>query len=182
ALAKAIREYAPQLIPGLLQTEAYAREVFRAYQPTAPEPVIDELVENRLARAALLRDPTTPLLWCVLDEAVLRRVGENKAVLADALRHVAALIRSHRIIVQVLPFSAGPHAAMEGSLKLMSFEDAPALAYVQGIGMGQLFDDPATVTHHTLAYDLLTASALSPRKSLAMIESVAEDYEHDQHA
>ncbi|MGW6615903.1 helix-turn-helix domain-containing protein [Streptomyces erythrochromogenes] len=182
ALAKAIREYAPQLIPGLLQTEAYAREVFRAYQPTAPETVIDELVENRLARAALLRDPTTPLLWCVLDEAVLRRMGENKAVLAEALRHIATLIRSHRIIVQVLPFSAGPHAAMEGSLKLMSFEDAPALAYVQGIGMGQLFDDPATVTHHTLAYDLLTASALSPRKSLAMIESVAEDYEHDQHA
>ncbi|THA85747.1 helix-turn-helix transcriptional regulator [Streptomyces sp. A0592] len=182
ALAKAIREYAPQLIPGLLQTEAYAREVFRAYQPTAPESVIDELVENRLARAALLRDPTTPLLWCVLDEAVLRRGGENKAVVAEALRHVATLIRSHRIIVQVLPFSAGPHAAMEGSLKLMSFEDAPALAYVQGIGMGQLFDDPATVTHHTLAYDLLTASALSPRKSLAMIESVAEDYEHDQHA
>ncbi|MFE2128762.1 helix-turn-helix domain-containing protein [Streptomyces amritsarensis] len=182
ALAKAIREYAPQLIPGLLQTEAYAREVFRAYQPTAPESVIDELVENRLARAALLRDPTTPLLWCVLDEAVLRRAGEDKAVLAEALRHVATLIRSHRIIAQVLPFSAGPHAAMEGSLKLMSFEDAPALAYVQGIGMGQLFDDPATVTHHTLAYDLLTASALSPRKSLAMIESVAEDYEHDQHA
>ncbi|MFE1829305.1 Scr1 family TA system antitoxin-like transcriptional regulator [Streptomyces yangpuensis] len=182
ALAKTIREYAPQLIPGLLQTEAYAREVFRAYQPTAPESVIDELVENRLARAALLGDPTTPLLWCVLDEAVLRRVGENKAVLAEALRHVAALIRSHRIIVQVLPFSAGPHAAMEGSLKLMSFEDAPPLAYVQGIGMGQLFDDPATVTHHGLAYDLLTASALSPRQSLTMIESVAEDYEHDQHA
>ncbi|MFJ6780662.1 Scr1 family TA system antitoxin-like transcriptional regulator [Streptomyces yangpuensis] len=182
ALAKTIREYAPQLIPGLLQTEAYAREVFRAYQPTAPESVIDELVENRLARAALLRDPTTPLLWCVLDEAVLRRVGENKAVLAEALRHIATLIRTHRIIVQVLPFTAGPHAAMEGSLKLMSFEDAPPLAYVQGIGMGQLFDDPATVTHHGLAYDLLTASALSPRQSLTMIESVAEDYEHDQHA
>lgn len=182
ALAKTIREYAPLIIPGLLQTEAYAREVFRAYQPTAPGSVIDELVENRLARAALLSDPTTPLLWCVLDEAVLRRVGENKAVLAEALRHVAALIRSHRIIVQVLPFSAGPHAAMEGSLKLMSFEDAPPLAYVQGIGMGQLFDDPATVMHHGLAYDLLTASALSPRQSLTMIESVAEDYEHDQHA
>ncbi|MFJ3858527.1 Scr1 family TA system antitoxin-like transcriptional regulator [Streptomyces sp. NPDC090085] len=182
ALATAIREYAPQLIPGLFQTEAYAREVFRAYQPTAPESVIDELVEHRLARAALLRDPTTPLLWCVLDEAVLRRVGNKKVVLAEALRHVAALIRSHRIIVQVLPFSAGSHAGLDGSLKLMAFDDAPPLAYVDGIGMGQLFDDPATVTRHTLTYDLLTASALSPRKSLAMIESVAEDYEHDQHA
>ncbi|MFE6846887.1 Scr1 family TA system antitoxin-like transcriptional regulator [Streptomyces sp. NPDC057686] len=182
ALAKAIREYAPQLIPGLLQTEAYAREVFRAYQPTATEEAIDELVTNRLARAALLGDPTTPLLWCVLDESVLRRAGENKAVLAEALRHIARLIRSHRIIVQVLPFSAGLHAGLLGALKLMSFEDAPPLAYVQGMGTGQLFDDPATVTHHTLTYDLLTANALSPRKSLALIESVAEEYEDDQHA
>ncbi|MFJ4865222.1 Scr1 family TA system antitoxin-like transcriptional regulator [Streptomyces sp. NPDC088748] len=182
ALAKTIREYAPQLIPGLLQTEAYAREVFRAYQPTATEETIDELVTNRLARAALLNDPTTPLLWCVLDEAVLRRAGDSPAILAEALRHIARLIRSRRIIVQVLSFSAGVHAGMLGSLKLMSFEDAPPLAYVQGMGTGQLFDDPATVAQHTLTYDLLTANALSPRKSLALIESVAEDYEHDQHA
>ncbi|MFI8362245.1 Scr1 family TA system antitoxin-like transcriptional regulator [Streptomyces sp. NPDC085612] len=182
ALATAIREYAPQLIPGLLQTEAYAREVFRAGHPTATEEVIDELVVNRLARSALLQEPTTPLFWCVLDEAVLRRVGDSKTVLAEALRHIAKLVRQRRIIVQVLPFSAGMHAAMEGSLKLMSFSDAPPLAYVQGMGTGQLFDDPSTVGHHTLTYDLLTANARSPRDSLALIESVAEDYEHDQHA
>ncbi|MFG2979664.1 Scr1 family TA system antitoxin-like transcriptional regulator [Streptomyces sp. NPDC048258] len=182
ALATAIREYAPQLIPGLLQTEAYAREVFRAGHPTATEETIDELVANRLARAALLSDPTTPLLWCVLDETVLRRTGDNPAVLAEALRHIASLMRSRRIIVQVLPFSAGLHAAMGGAIKLMSFDDAPPLSYVEGMGTGLLFDDPATVTHHTLTYDLLTANALSPRKSLALIESVAEDYEHDQHA
>ncbi|MEU4729118.1 helix-turn-helix transcriptional regulator [Streptomyces sp. NPDC023588] len=182
ALATEIREYAPQLIPGLLQTEAYAREVFRAYQPTATEQAIDELVTNRLARAALLSDPTKPLFWCVLDEAVLRRCGEDPAILAEALRHIASLVRSHRIIVQVLPFNAGFHSGMDGSLKLMSFADAPPLAYVDGIGMGQLFDDPATVAQHGLTYDLLMASAMSPRKSLALIESVAEDYEHDQHA
>ncbi|MER5933864.1 helix-turn-helix transcriptional regulator [Streptomyces sp. NPDC002054] len=182
ATAVAIREYAPQLIPGLLQTEAYAREVFRAYQPTAPESEIDELVKNRLERTKLLADPTTPLFWCVLDEAVLRRVGDSKAVLAEALRHIASLIRSRRIIVQVLPFSAGFHAGLLGFLQLMSFDDAPPLAYVQGTGTGQLFDDPATVTRHALTYDLLMANALSPRKSLALIESVAEDYEHDQQA
>ncbi|WP_374774602.1 helix-turn-helix transcriptional regulator [Streptomyces sp. NBC_01310] len=182
ALATSIREYAPQLIPGLLQTEAYAREVFRAGHPTAAEEAIDELVMNRLARAALLSDPTTPLLWCVLDETVLRRAGDHRAVLAGALRHIAGLIRSHRVIVQVIPFSAGPHAAMGGAIKLMSFDDAPPLSYAEGMGTGLLFDDPATVNHHTLTYDLLTANALSPRKSLALIESAAEDYEHDQHA
>ncbi|MEV8536342.1 helix-turn-helix transcriptional regulator [Streptomyces sp. NPDC051211] len=182
ALAKAIREYAPLIIPGLLQTEAYAREVFRAYQPTATEETIDELVTNRLARAALLADPTTPLLWTVLDEAVLRRVVGSAVVMAEALRHLAALMQTHRIIAQVIPFHAGAHSALGGPLRLMSFDDAPPLAYVEGLGTGLLLDDPATVTHHTLTYDLLTANALSPRKSLALIESVAEDYEHDEHA
>jgi transcriptional regulator with XRE-family HTH domain len=182
AEAKTIREYAPLLIPGLLQTEAYARAIFRAYKPTATDETIDELVTNRLARAALLSDPTTPLLWCVLDEAVLRREVGSRHAMAEALRHLAALIRSHRIIVQVIPFKAGAHAALGGPLRLMSFDDAPPLAYVEGLETGLLLDDPATVTHHTLTYDLLTACALPPRESLALIESVAEDYSHDQHA
>ncbi|MFF0216509.1 helix-turn-helix domain-containing protein [Streptomyces vinaceus] len=182
AEALAIREYAPLVIPGLLQREAYAREIFRAYQPTAPESVIDELTEARLDRAKLLADPSTPLLWCVLDEAVLRRVVGGRTVMADALDHITALIRARRIIAQVIPFGAGAHTSLAGPLKLMSFEEAPPLAYVTGLGTGQLLDDPATVTHHTLTYDLLTASALPPKQSLALIESVAEDYGHAQHA
>ncbi|WP_405752444.1 helix-turn-helix transcriptional regulator [Streptomyces sp. NBC_01411] len=178
--ATTIKEYAPQLIPGLLQTEAYARAVFWAYQPTATEDVIDALVAARLERAHLLTDPTTPLLWVVLDEAVLRRKVGGAAVAASALRHVAALVRKHRVIVQVLPFSAGGHAAMGGAVKLMAFEDAPPLAYLEGSGAGQLLDDPAAVARHELAYDLVAASALSPQESLALIESVAEDYEHEE--
>ncbi|MEV4333209.1 helix-turn-helix transcriptional regulator [Streptomyces sp. NPDC049597] len=179
AMAETIREYAPLLIPGLLQTEAYARAVFRAYQPTATEDVIDDLVEARLDRARLLTDPTRPLLWAVLDEAVLRRQVGDKAVTAEALRHVAGLARRHRIIVQVLTFDAGAHASMGGALKLMTFHDAPPLAYLEGPGTGQLEDCPATVTRHQLAYDLVRASALSPESSLALIESVAEDYTHE---
>ncbi|MFF1559879.1 helix-turn-helix domain-containing protein [Streptomyces sp. NPDC058279] len=182
AAAKTIREYAPLALPGMLQVEPYAREVFRAYQPTATEEVIDELVKNRLHRARLLADPTTPLLWCVLDEAALRRVVGSPRIMADALRHIAALIRTCRIIVQVLPFSAGAHSSMGGTLKLMTFEDAAPLAYVQGNAIGVLLDDPATVTRHSLTYDLLTASALSATQSLALIESMAEGYAHDEHA
>ncbi|MFI6686209.1 Scr1 family TA system antitoxin-like transcriptional regulator [Streptomyces sp. NPDC050485] len=179
AVAVTIREYAPLLIPGLLQTETYARAVFRAYQPTAPDTVIDELVAARLERAQLLSDPTTPLLWVVIDEAVLRRVVGGSAVMAEALAHVAALGSQHRVIVQVLPFDAGAHMALEGSLKLMAFEDAPPLAYLQGLGTGRLQDDPATVAQYELTYDLLGASALSPQQSLALIKSVAEDYAHE---
>lgn len=179
AVATTIKEYAPQLIPGLLQTKGYARAVFREYQPTATEDVIDELMAARLERAHLLADPTVPLLWAVLDEAVLRRRVGGAPVMAAALQHIADLARRHRIIVQVLPFSAEAHAAMNGSLKLMAFNDAPSLAYLQGLGTGRLQDDPATVTRHELTYDLLGASALSPQDSLALIESVAEDYANE---
>ncbi|MET7791352.1 helix-turn-helix domain-containing protein [Streptomyces sp. 900116325] len=178
ANATRIKEYAPLLIPGLLQTEPYARAVFRAYQPTAAEDVIDDLATIRLERAHLLSDPTTPLVWAVLDEAVLRRQVGGPAVMAEALNHILKLARRHRLIVQVLPFSAGGHAAMDGGLKLMAFSDAPPLAYLDGLGSGQLLDDPASVAGYELTYDLLVASALSPEASLALIDSVAEDHAH----
>jgi len=179
AAAKTIKEFAPQLIPGLLQIEPYARAVFRAGLPTATEDVIDELVAARLERAHLLNDPTTPLVWTVLDESVLRRRVGSATVMAAQLSHLARLIRDHRIIVQVLPFGSGAHMAMEGALKLMFFEDAPPLAYLEGLGTGRLDDDPATLRHYELTYDLVVADALSPEASLALIESVAEEYAHE---
>ncbi|MDQ0581805.1 helix-turn-helix domain-containing protein [Streptomyces rishiriensis] len=180
AIAVTIKEYAQMLIPGLLQTKGYAAAVFRAYKPTAPATEIGESVAARLERAHVLDDPTTPLLWAILDEAVLHRMVGGGPVMAEALRHVAELIRKHRIIVQVLPFGSGAHASMTGALKLMEFEDAPPLSFVEGPDMGRLLDDPATVARHTLTFNLLQATALSPQDSLALLESVAQDYEHGQ--
>ncbi|MGW6732590.1 helix-turn-helix domain-containing protein [Streptomyces sp. NPDC055013] len=179
--AVAIRMYAPMLIPGLLQTRGYARAVTRAYGPTAPEESVDERVDARMARTRLLDDPTEPLLWAVLDEAALRRVAGGRAVMAEALRHVADLARRSRVIMQVLPFSAGAHMAMQGPLKLMDFEDAPPLVYFEGVGTGRLEDDPATVAHLRFTFELLAASAHSPEKSLALIEALAQDYTHEEH-
>ena len=180
ARAVAIREYAPMLIPGLLQTPAYARAVNRAYDPTAPEETIDEWVDGRIARTRLLGHPTKPLLWAVLDEAALRREIGGRSVMAEALRHIADLSRRGRVITQVLPFSAGAHTATEGSLKLMDFEDAPPLVYFQGVRTGRLEDDPSTITQLRLTFELLAAVALSPEKSLALIETLAQDYAHEE--
>ncbi|MFE9768792.1 Scr1 family TA system antitoxin-like transcriptional regulator [Streptomyces sp. NPDC005808] len=181
ATATEIRQYSTMLIPGLLQTPAYARAVCRAYQPTAPDETIEELVSARIDRARVLDDPTEPLLWAVVDEAALRRTTGGREVMTEALRHVVGLIRRHRVIVQVLPFEAGAHPAMQGPIKLMDFEDAPPLVYFEGVGTGRLEDDPATVRHHRLTYELLSACALSPEKSLALIEEMAQDYAHEEH-
>jgi transcriptional regulator with XRE-family HTH domain len=182
AIATAIRHYLPLLIPGLLQTPAYAAALFRAYRPTVPDAAIEELVTTRMERVRLLDDPTTPLLWVVLDEAALRRPVGGTATMAEALRHVADLARRRRIIVQVLTFDAGAHAGMGGSLKLMEFVDAPPLCFLDGLDMGKLLDDPAKVARNALTFSLLQAAALSTQDSLALIESVAQDYEHgEQH-
>lgn len=181
AVATTIRHYLPLLVPGLLQTPAYAESLFRVYRPLATDREIEELVAIRMERARLLDNPTTPLLWVVLDEAALRRPVGGAAAMAEALRHVAGLMSRRRVIAQVLPFSAGTHAAMGGSLKLMEFADAPPLCFVEGLDTGKLLDDPATVARHTLTFSLLQATAYSPPDSLALIQSVAQTYEHEQH-
>ncbi|MEU0135151.1 helix-turn-helix transcriptional regulator [Streptomyces sp. NPDC006296] len=179
AMAETIKEFSPLLIPGLLQSESYARAIFLGYRPTTPEEKVNELVEARLERAGLLTHPTIPTIWTVLDEAVLRRRVGGPEVMREALTHLMRLMRQRRVIVQVLPFCAGGHSAMGGPLKLMTFPDAPPLAYLDGLGSGQLLDDPAQVLSYELTYDLLVASALSPDASLALIESVAEDYAYE---
>ncbi|WP_200304019.1 helix-turn-helix domain-containing protein [Streptomyces adelaidensis] len=181
AEATEIREYAPLLIPGLLQTAEYARAVCRAYQPTAPSKVIDDLVAARVERAGILDDLTNLLLWVVLDEAALRRTTGGPAVMAAALRHIAGLVRGSRVIAQVLPFRAGAHAAMQGAIKLMEFVEAPPLVYYEGVGTGRLEDAPATVRHQRRTYEFLAAAALSPENSLVMLESMAQDYEDEEH-
>ena len=181
ARSTGIRHYAPLLIPGLLQTPAYARAVNRAYDPTAPEETVEEWTEGRMERTRLLDHPTRPLLWVVLDEAVLRRMTGGPTVMAEALHHIARLAHRGRALVQVLPFNAGAHAAMQGALKLMEFEDAPPLVYFEGVRNGRLEDDPATAAQVRFTFDLLVASALSREKSLVLIEALAQDYAHEEH-
>ncbi|MET9518397.1 DUF5753 domain-containing protein [Streptomyces sp. NPDC002994] len=175
--AVAISEYAPTRIPGLLQTEEYVRSVMA---PSAALLLDSALVETRIRartdRAALLDDPTRPVLWAVLHETVLRVPVGGPALMARQLKHVADLVRRERILVQVLPFSANAHAASGSMFALMTFEDAPPVAYSEGQYSGQLLDTPTLVAKYQLSYDLIRAAALSPEASLALIESVAEDY------
>lgn len=178
ATALTIREWEPLLVPGLLQIPAYTRAVVRAYDPVIPQEAVEERVKARIARTEIFNDPTKPLYWAVLDEAVIRRPCGGPEVMAAQLRHISDMIRSNRIIVQVVPYGAGAHPAMEGALRLMTFEDNNPMAYVQGQETGSLLDDPATVRRCSFTYDLLAAAALSPEASLSLIEAVAEEYDN----
>ncbi|MYZ38854.1 MULTISPECIES: helix-turn-helix transcriptional regulator [unclassified Streptomyces] len=178
-LATAIYEHAVSLVPGILQTPDYARAVYRSGEPNPNPKRMDELVKSRTVRRQLLDNPESPTVWVVLSEAVLRTMVGGPAVMAEQLRDLARLMREDRIFLQVVPFSAGAHATMGSMVTLMSFDDAPDMAYVEGVFTGALFDDPHLVRQLRQAYDLTRAAALPPAASLALIESVAEDYEND---
>ncbi|MFE2595088.1 Scr1 family TA system antitoxin-like transcriptional regulator [Streptomyces sp. NPDC057617] len=178
-LATAIHEYAVSLVPGILQTTAYAHAVYWGFKVNPNPKRVDEQVAERGLRRSILDNPSTPMMWVILSEAVLRTVVGSPAVMAEQLRHLARLMREGRILLQVVPFSAGAHAAMSSMVTLMSFDDAPDMAYIEGVLSGVLFDDPHLVQQLRQAYDLTRAAALPPAASLALIESVAEDYEND---
>ncbi|MFJ8659017.1 Scr1 family TA system antitoxin-like transcriptional regulator [Streptomyces sp. NPDC093795] len=176
AVATKICEFAPTVVPGLMQTPEYARAVTMATHPFATEEFIEEKVTARVARAAILRGTTRPEYWVVLHEnAVLTPVG-GPTVMAATLEHIVKLAAERVVLVTVLPRSVGAHAYMTGSLKLMEFDDQPPTAYAETAFSGTLLDDPAVVKQAQRAYDLLRVATLSPEASLALIESAAEDF------
>lgn len=176
AVATKICEFAPTVVPGLMQTAEYARAVTLAMHPFATEEFVEEKVSSRVERAKILTDATRPEYWVILHEnAVLIPVG-GPAVMAAALEHIVGLIRGRQVLVALLPRAAGAHSVMEGSLRLMEFKDQPPTAYTETAFSGTLLDDPAVVKQAQRAYDLLRVAALSPEASLALIESAAEDF------
>ncbi|MFI9204926.1 Scr1 family TA system antitoxin-like transcriptional regulator [Streptomyces sp. NPDC053048] len=178
-LAASILAYAPFFVPGLLQTEAYARAVFKAGFPLEPNENIDAWVDARLARQHIVKQPTKPLLWVILDESAIRRPIGGAEVMREQLTHLAMLARERRIVLQVMPISVGA-PALGAMLKLMTFDDAPPVAYTEGAVSGRLMDDPAMVAICQRSYDLLRADAMSPDASLALIQSVAEEFADEQ--
>ncbi|MER6165328.1 helix-turn-helix domain-containing protein [Streptomyces violaceorubidus] len=175
-LATRICEFAPTVVPGLLQTADYARAVTIAANPFKPDSYVEEIVAARLERSLILDDATRPEYWVTLHENVLRIPVGGPQAMAAQLEHVARLMRERAAVVTVLPFGAGAHAAMTGDLRLMDFEDAPPVAYTETSFSGTLVDVPTVVKRAQRAYDLLRVAALSPEASLALIDSAAEDF------
>jgi len=176
AMAKTICEFSAHLIPGLLQTEAYARALIRSTDPLRPEEKTTEMVRARLERAILLDDPTKPQYWAILHESALRLPVCDRVGMNVQLMHLAGLMRSRRVAIQVIPNSAGAHPLAGGMVTVMTFEDAPPAVYVEGPLSGHLLDSPSLVGEYQRAYDYGRAVALSPEASLDFIESVAKEY------
>lgn len=171
ATATTIHAFEVQVVPGLLQTADYARAILSAGRPED----VEERVAARLERQRILSNPTPPLLWAVLDEAVLRRPVGGREVMQEQLKRLAELATARRIVLQVLPYEAGEHACMDGAMTVLSFAEGPDVVYLEGPGSGQLIDRPEEVEQCQLRYDLVRAAALSPAASVKMIRAAMEE-------
>ncbi|MFD5042191.1 Scr1 family TA system antitoxin-like transcriptional regulator [Streptomyces sp. NPDC058378] len=180
--AVSIAEYSSMVVPGLLQTESYARALTRAAHPYASDDVIDNHVRTRMERGLLLDSPTPPVLWVIVHEAALRVPVGGAIVIAEQLDHLhSQAVARPRVVVQVLPYSAGATPLLHSAVTLMHFSDAPPAAYTEAAYSGQLVEDSGLVEQISSAYDLARASALSPEASLSLIKSAAKGHASDAH-
>ncbi|MCX4882927.1 helix-turn-helix transcriptional regulator [Streptomyces sp. NBC_00847] len=176
--ATVIREFALSFVPGILQTGKYARAVIRIGYPPLSEEERDRTVVTRLERGKILDDPVTPVVWALLDEAVLRRPVGGSEVMAEQITHIVRLVESERVRAHVMPFALGTHPLMQSMLTLMWFEDQPPVAYSEGLRMGKVHDSPAVVEQLQGAYDLALSDALPLQESLALLRATAKEYGH----
>ncbi|MFI7384973.1 helix-turn-helix domain-containing protein [Streptomyces sp. NPDC049813] len=181
ARAVEICAFHTHLVHGLLQTREYARAVLGALD----QEHLDDRTEVRLARQRILEKEEPPLVWLILGEGVLYQdmgVG-RQAAMRGQFERLLSYENDPRVNVQVLPFSAGPHAGMQGSYDLFRFPCDPPIVYTEGYGQGHPTANPATIKDCSLRYDHLQAAALSVRDSAELIRYVMEEHyaEVDEH-
>jgi transcriptional regulator with XRE-family HTH domain len=174
--ASHIMDYSATLVMGILQTEDYARAVFRAAHPRASSDVIDGKVANRLRRRKVMEREDPPLLWVILHEACLHTVVGGKEVMAGQLEHLLTASESPHIEVQVLPYAAGVAGAHMLPFITLRFKDSPSLLYTETAVGGRLIFAPGGVAAARDDYDRLRADALSLADSRALIKTVVKEY------
>jgi transcriptional regulator with XRE-family HTH domain len=175
AVATAIHGYAAHAVPGLLQTEAYARELLRTGLTPKTAHLLEDRVAARMSRQERLNAPDAPELWFVLDEAVLRRPVGDEMVMREQLRQLLRAAANPRTTVQVLPFESGPAMALGGSLTLLTLPENARPAYTEGADHGRLVEELDEMEDYAYAYDQVRALALPPAMSAEMIRSAMEE-------
>lgn len=169
--------YACMYIPGLLQTREYAEAVHRASEIQCPEREVQHMVDIRMKRQELLDRDEPPHVWCVIDEAALRRRVGGPDVMREQLRQVLALSQRPHVTVQVLPFSTGAHAAAVGSFAVLR-GPTPELdvVYVDLIGGGLFMEKQQELQRYRLAFEYLSAQALDLESSAEIIARIGKEF------
>jgi transcriptional regulator with XRE-family HTH domain len=171
--ALSVRNYESQFVPGLLQTENYARAVIKGVLPLASDKEVKRRVEVRMQRQESLRKKSPLRLWAILDETVLHRHVGGEAVMVKQLQALANTASQPHITLQVIPFAAGAHPGMLGSFVVMDFPDPadPDLVYVDSMAGDLFLEREPDLRRYAAIFDHLQAAALDPADSVQVIEA-----------
>lgn len=174
--ASSIHTFEPLFIPGLLQTEDYARALFQS-NPTMEPEQIERRVEVRMDRQKLLQGRDAPELWAIVDETAIRRPVGGSEVMRAQLRHVLEASTAQKITFQVVPMSVGAHPGMNGSFVVLDFPDPTdtPVAYQETATDGLFPEGTGVVHRYQQMFDHLMATALSVAESRRLTERAASE-------
>ncbi len=177
AAASSIGYYEVQVVPGLLQTEDYARTLIRAGRPGMPEADAERRVHVRMARQSLLTQDDPLKLWAVLDEAVFHRLVGGATVMRVQFERLLEAARLPNITIQVLPFAAGAHVAMDGSFAILRYDDPadPDVVFAENAAGGLFLEKDEELRQYHDIFDQLRATALPPDESAAFVANRLEE-------
>ncbi|MFF9626277.1 helix-turn-helix domain-containing protein [Streptomyces griseosporeus] len=173
AKATAIYMYANHVIPGMLQTEDYARGVFLSACPPLEDDEIESSIEARLSRQQVLRRKPAPVVGFVLEEHTLRRPLGGRQALKEQLAHILEVGRLRHIVIQVMPTDREVHAALNGPMMLLETDERERVAYVEGPSGGYFVNEQPDQASLFAQYGILRAQALTPAESAQLISEVA---------
>ncbi|MFB7568905.1 helix-turn-helix domain-containing protein [Streptomyces sp. NPDC056165] len=174
--ASTLRQYQSEVLPGLIQSAAYARELHTCGSYMSPEN-IDRAVQVRLERQSMLSAPSAPDCWFIVNEGAVRRVVGDRELMREQLKRVLEAAEQPSVTLQVLPFDAGT-CPTTGPFTMLGFPDPedPDIVYRDGITDATYLEGEPHVREYTRAFDELRAAALSPRRTTQLITSVVKEY------
>jgi len=175
--ASSVWNYESLFVPGLLQTEDYVRALVRGVLPGADREEVDQRVEVRLKRQAVLSRDQPLRFWAICDEAALHRVVGSSTIMRDQLLHLLSAMDRPTITFQVVPYDAGSHPGMPGSFMVLRFDDNPSVIYVDSMAGDLFIEDEADVHRYSNTYEYLRAVALSPDATMQLLTRTAATYE-----
>jgi transcriptional regulator with XRE-family HTH domain len=176
AEALTLRWFEPLIVPGLLQTEPYARALYATRVALSTDDV-DALVAARMARQEILTREAPPMVWVILDEGVLRRPVGGSGVMAEQVRLLLEAAHRPTIRIEIIPASIGAHDGLTGAFTIADLPGQPgAAAYREGARQGQVVTGRDEVTDLTTCWDTLKSEALSRSDSLTLLEEVAKSW------
>lgn len=164
------------VIPGLFQTEGFARVLLSLWPTRIDEEELEEQVVARIGRQELLHKKPRPTVRAIIDEAALRRAPADPEIWEDQLTHLVLSAGQPSITVQVLPFGVGVQPVPDGALSLLWQPDGSSVAYLEGSASGELIEESDDFLKYRLAYDRIRNAALTPLESVTFIERILEEH------